>query len=210
MKRIILTLTLALTVAAGLSAQTDGKRDALLLYRQGDLKGAVEVCLEEIAVRPNNMDSYTVLGWSLLRLKDYAQALKYADEALAKNKFDWRIIEIAGEANYYLGKSAEALKHFEQYAVLAPTGDRIELVYYFMGEIYLQLGDYNRADIALTTAIYHAPSTAKWWERLGFARLQAKDYVNSKAAYTQALKLNPSSNEAQRGLRQAEEKLAGN
>ena len=202
------SILLLLLTTFTLGAQDDPKKDALLLYRQGDFKAAIEVCKTEITARPDNMDSYTVLGWSLLRLKDYAQAIKYAEEALAKNKFDWRINEIAGEANYYLGKSKEALKYFEQYAVLAPTGDRIELVYYFMGEIYLQLGDYNRADIALTTAIYHAPSTAKWWERLGFARLQAKDYKNSKTAYDEALRLNPNSPEAQRGRKQAEEKLA--
>jgi len=202
-----LPFVLLLITAFTLGAQDNTKKDALLLYRQGDFKSAVEVCKSEILANSNSMDSYTVLGWSLLRLKDYTQALRYAEEALVKNKFDWRINEIAGEANYYLGKSTDALKYFEQYAVLAPTGDRIELVYYFMGEIYLQLGDYNRADIALTTAIYHAPSTAKWWERLGFARLQAKDYKNSKTAYDEAIRLNPSSAEAQRGRKQAEEKL---
>lgn len=196
-------IPLFLLTASLLGAQEAGRQDALVLYRQGQFAAAIEVCKAEIAAKPGNMDSYTVLGWSYLRLKDYASALKAANDAMVTNKFDWRIIEIAGEANYYLGKSAEALKHFEQYVVLAPEGDRIELVYYFMGEIFLQMGDYHRADIAFTTAIYHAPTTAKWWERLGFARLQAKDFRYAKTAYDEALRLNPNSVEAKRGQAQA-------
>jgi tetratricopeptide (TPR) repeat protein len=112
---------------------------------------------------------------------------------------DYRIIEILGEAHFHLGNNLEALKEFEEYAVLAPTGDRIDIVYYYMGEIFIRLGEFNHADIAFTTAVYHSPNNARWWARLGYAREMAKDYEYALEAYDQALTLNSSHSEARRG-----------
>lgn len=202
----ILALSLALAgSAASLGAQN---RDALAEYRAGNFQAAVDITRAEIAARPDNMDAYTVQGWSLLKLNQYREALNVATEALKVRRYDYRIIEIAGEAQFYLGRPTEALKHFEEYAALAPTGDRIETVYYFMGEIFLQLGEFHRADIAFSTALYHAPRTARWHERLGYARLQAKDYRYAVAAYDEALRLNPGLVEAQRGRAQAQQALS--
>ena len=63
---------------------------------------------------------------------------------------------------------------------LNPTGDRIGQVYYFMGETYIRLGQYNNADIALSTALYHIPSAARWWSRLGYAREGAGKVENRR------------------------------
>jgi tetratricopeptide (TPR) repeat protein len=197
-------LLLAFT-AAMVSAQ---QKDALEAYRSGKFADAIAITQEEIKSSPNNMDSYVVLAWSLQKMEKHQEALNYALQALRLNAYDFRIIEIVGESSFYLGKNLEALKAFEQYVVLAPSGDRIEKVYYFMGEIYLQLGQYNRADIALTTAVYHAPQTAAWWSRLGYARMLAKDYPSAKKAYDEALRQNPGLSEASRGKQQVEGLMA--
>ena len=184
------------------------QKDALEAYKAGKYAEAMAITQEEIKSNPNNMDSYVVMAWSLQKLEKHQDALSYALLALKLNAYDFRIIEIVGESSFYLGKNLEALKAFEQYVVLAPAGDRIEKVYYFMGEIYLQLGQYNRADIALTTAVYHAPQTATWWSRLGYARMLAKDYPAAKKAYDEALRQNPGLGEASRGKQQVEGLMA--
>ncbi|MBI9102363.1 MAG: tetratricopeptide repeat protein [Spirochaetales bacterium] len=181
--------------------------DALREYRLGNLDKAIEICLLELEDSPGNMDSYTVLCWSLIKQGDYQKALEYSEEGLSHNYNDIRVLEIAGEANYYLGKNLDALKHFERYCVLAPTGDRIELVYFFMGEIFIRLGEYNHADIAFTTAVYHSPNSAKWWARLGYAREMAEDYRFALEAYDKSLTLNPSSTESLRGRERVEQKM---
>lgn len=198
-------IILLVLVTGWASAQ---QRDALEAYKAGKFNDAIAITQEEIKASPNNMDSYVVLAWSLQKLERHQDALNYALQALKLNAYDFRIIEIVGESSFYLGKNLEALKSFEQYVVLAPSGDRIERVYYFMGEIYLQLGQYNRADIALTTAVYHAPQTAVWWSRLGYARMLAKDYPSAKKAYDEALRQNPGLSEAARGKQQVEGLLA--
>ena len=198
MQRIVSGLFLFFVLGAGtLSAQD--RADALASYRSENYQDAVEICLREIEAMPRNMDSYTVLGWSLIALERYEDALKYGLNALKIAPRDSRINEILGESNYYLGRNLDALNYFEQYAVLAPTGGRTADIYFFMGEIFIRLEEYNHADIALSTAVYHSSESSTWWSRLGYAREMAGDYRYALEAYQKSLALNPSLTEARRG-----------
>lgn len=207
MKGRLLLIVLICSVIPGPFLFAQDQRDALGLYRNGNYEEAIQVCLEELEVMPRRMDAHVVLGWSLLRLGRYEEALEKAQQAYEIVPGDYRIIEILGEAHFHLGNNMQALRYFEEYTVLAPTGDRIDTVYYFMGEIFLRLGEYNHADIAFTTALYHSPNVTRWWARLGYAREMAKDYQYAVEAYDQALKLNPSFAEARRGKERALEKM---
>ncbi len=202
---MLLVLGLCILFSAAVYAQD--RADALVEYRNGNFDRAIQICLNEIEQMPRNMDSYTVLGWSYLKKGDYQNALDAGNRALQVSRHDARIIEIVAEANYYLGKNLESLKYFEEYTVIAPTGDRIELAYFFMGEIFIRLGEYNHADIAFTTAVYHFPNSARWWARLGYAREMAEDWQYSLEAYEKALELNSSFAEAVRGRERVEQKL---
>ncbi len=183
--------------------------DALRLYKDGKYAEAVRVCKDEIREMPRNMDSYTVMGWSLLALRRYQEAYDQATNALKIEPYDHRILQIAGEALYYLGKNRAALNYFEQYVSIAPAGIRISNVYFFMGEIYIRLGEYSNADIALSTALHYDNKDAKWWARLGYAREMKKDFHWAREAYENALKLNPNLIEARRGLESVRKKLSG-
>ena len=205
MKNRMFLIAVILMISTSVFGQE--RPDALLLYQDGNYKEAIEVCKSELELRPGNMDSYSVLGWSLLRLGRYQEALDESKKGLKISRYDARIVEIVGEANFYLGKNLEALKWFEEYAVLAPTGGRIDTVYFFMGELFIRMGEYNHADIAFTTAVYHAPNIARWWARLGYAREMAKDYNYSIEAYNKALELAPSFPDAKRGKERVEAQL---
>ena len=164
--RLCFPVLILLLSALAVSAQD--RPDAVELYRNGDYEGAIEVCRQELEEMPNRMDAHAVLGWSLLKLKRYPEALEASQVAFKISRYDPRIIENAGEAMFYLGRQEEALRYFEEYAAISPTGGRIDLVYYFMGEIFIQQGKYNNADIALSTALYHSPNVADWWARRDF------------------------------------------
>lgn len=157
--------------------------DALARYRAGDYEEAIEICLEELQAAPRSRDSYTVLCWSYLALERYEDALKHGGDAYQFAPNDPRIVEVMGEANYFLGRNLEALRYFERYAVIADTGDRIDRVYFYMGEIFIRLAEYNHADIAISTALYHSPNISLWWSRLGYAREMAKDYKHSSTVF---------------------------
>jgi tetratricopeptide (TPR) repeat protein len=187
-------------------AQSPGRpEDALKLYGQGRYAEAVATCEAELRGDPRNRDSYVVLCWSLVGNRQYAEAEQRATQARALNWYDHRIIEVLGEAKYYLGKNSEALSLFQEYIALVPliTGARVNSSYYYMGEIYIRQERYQHADIALTTAVRFEPTRDTWWVRLGYAREMARSYTEALAAYDRALALNPASADAQRGRQRA-------
>ena len=206
MRRSIVAI-LALLACAPAFAQE--KPDALELYRTGRYLEALKVCQEELAESPKNIDSYVVLGWSQLKLKRYAEALESAETADQISPHDPRLVQIMGEAKYYLGRIEDALASLEEYVRLRPAGDRIARVYWLMGECYVSLKEYQNADIAISTALYHEQDNAGWWARLGYARELANDLKFAREAFDRALRLDPNLIDAQRGKERVEKKLGG-
>ena len=93
MKKILVILTLLVFCSIFTFAQ---KPDALKLYRDGrnyDTAGqtalakeafqqSVDICRLELQQNPRNIESYVVLGWSLLKLENYQEVIKISQEAL--------------------------------------------------------------------------------------------------------------------------------
>jgi len=182
--------------------------DALLEYRNSNFERAVEICKNEIAGNPYNLESYVVISWSLIRLGRYNEAMDYARIGRNISRYDVRITEALGEICYYLGRNNEALQYFQEYINMAPEGARIENVYYFLGEIYIRLGRFRHADIALSTAVYRLPGNAMWWTRLAYAQENAGDLYEAATSYERALSLNPQLSDARRGLERVRQALA--
>jgi predicted Zn-dependent protease len=196
---------LLLTVAA----YAQNRPDALAEYRAGNYERAVQICREEIAASSANLESHVVLCWSLLRLNRYEEALRFARAGRALSRYDARITEILGEIYYYQGQNNEALQYFQEYVSLAPEGQRIEMVYYFIGEIYIRLGRFRHADIALSTAVHWMPGNAAWWARLAYAKENSGDLADAVTAYERSLSLNSQLTDARRGLERVRQALGG-
>jgi predicted Zn-dependent protease len=190
-----------------LAAQT--RPDALAEYRAGNYDRAIQICRSEITSSPNNLEAHVVICWSLLRLHRYDEALTLARAGRNMSRYDSRITEILGEIYYYRGQNNEALQYFQEYVNLAPEGQRIETVYFFLGEIYIRLGKFRHADIALSTAVHWMPGNAAWWTRLAYARENAGDLSEAIGAYERALSLNSQLSDARRGLERTRQALAG-
>jgi tetratricopeptide (TPR) repeat protein len=199
-------------------AQT--RPDALVEYRSGNYERAMSICMTEIAANPNNLESHVVLCWTLIRMGRYQDALTYARAGRNISRYDARIIEILGEINYFEGQNNEALQYFQEYINLAPEGQRIDMAYYFSGEIYIRLGRFRHADIALSTAVHWVPGNALWWTRLAYARESAGALLNNQSAeraaelqsavtaYERALSLNSQLADARRGLDRVRQAMA--
>ncbi|MDR2964956.1 MAG: hypothetical protein LBU88_04200 [Treponema sp.] len=183
--------------------------DALVEYRSGNLERAVQICRDEIAANPVNLESHVVICWSLIRLNRYEEALRYARAGRAIHNRDIRIIQILGEIHYYMGNNNEALQFFQEYAALAPEGSRIAEVYYLMGEIFIRQGRFRHADIALSTSVHWVPGNAAWWARLAYARENATDLSSALEAYERALSLNSQLTDAQRGIDRIRRSMGG-
>lgn len=202
MKRNIIFYLIIIFSCVFIFAQN--KKDALVLLNSGlleNIRESIQVCESELKENPNNIDSYVVMCWGLVANKEYARAEQMAYEGLKLNRADQRLIEVLGEAKYFLGKSSEALKQFQEYISLVPyqTGSRVGRSYYFMGEIYIGQTKFQHADIAFSAAVRKEPREDKWWVRTGYAREMARNYYEAIAAYDEALKLNSGNEDAIRG-----------
>jgi len=208
MKKISVVFFVLTVLSAVCFAQNNVKQDALVLYHNAKYKEAVQVCEEELKANPNRIESYVVMCWALVKNKQYAEAEERASEALVLSPYDLRLIEILGEARYYLGKNQSAMEQFQKYvAGASESGARVGTAYYLMGEIYIKQTRYQHADIALTSAVKKEPLLDYWWIRLGYAREMAGNYYEALAAYDEALKLNSSSYDASRGRERVTAKL---
>ncbi len=196
-KKIAVGLLAFFLMATGLIGQT--KPDALELYRQGNYQDSADACLSEIQENAKNLESYVVLGWALLALNRYEDAVSWSTKGRALSNYDPRLIEIQAEAKYYLGSNDDSLKLFQEYISYAPNGSRLAPAYYFMGEIYLRLAKFRHADMSFSAAIQLDANNAQWWTRLGYAREMAKDYRYALEAYNKALALNAALQDAVRG-----------
>jgi len=201
MKNYLLYIFVLICLFASFNVYAQGRPpDALAEYRLGNYERAVQICRDEIAENPGNLESHVVICWSLIRLNRFDEALRYARAGRAINRFDARITQILGEIHYYQGRNNEALQFFQEYANIAPEGQRIDVVYYLMGEIFIRQGKFRHADIALSTAVHWQPGNAAWWGRLAYTRETAGDLNSAIEAYERALSLNSRLADAQRGL----------
>ncbi|MDR0383266.1 MAG: tetratricopeptide repeat protein [Spirochaetaceae bacterium] len=195
----VFIFTIRLLVFTGdLNAQS--KPDALAAYRSGNYAEAAGICRAEIQENRQNIESYVVLCWSLVKLRRFDEARTAAETALAISPYDARLIEIMGEIGYFQGRNSEALKHFQDYIYLAPEGQRIDVAYYYSGEIYIRLGRFKHADIALSTAVHYVPENAVWQTRLAYARENSGELRQAAETYEKALSLDPQLADARRGL----------
>ncbi|MBQ9102025.1 MAG: tetratricopeptide repeat protein [Treponema berlinense] len=206
MKKSILTLIIISLFSIQSFAQQ--RADALVLYRNGKYAEAIKICEQEIVEDPQNIDSYCVLCWSLVRNRQYAEAEQRSAEARKINSTDVRLIEIQAEAKFYLGKNTAALELFQYYLANVPAnGSRIGNAYYYMGEIYIRQAKYQHADISFSTAVHTEPLVDYWWTRCGYAREMTGNYSSALEAYSKAIELNGSNSDAIRGRERVVAKL---
>lgn len=190
------------------------KPDALKRYFNGrtlDSKGriadavneynaAIQICLDELEVSPQNMDSYAVYTWSLFRLKKYADTVSICRQALNIRE-DARIVETMGEALFYLNRFDESLAQMQRYISLTSSGDRLGVAYFFEAEIYRLRKLYNKAEIAYTAAVFFEPNLSLWWYRLGTVREATENKAGAIEAFERAVKLAPNYTDAVNALK---------
>jgi len=185
---------------AGKSLDRNGRaEDARVQYNK-----AIEVCITELETASNverKLDAYSVYLWSLINLKQYEDALKIAKEAL-KIRRDHRIIEVMGEAYFYLKNYRLSLKFFQEYATNMPNVYRPDVAYFFIGEIYQGQKKHAKAELAYSMAINYTdyrnnPQIALWWYKLATMREEIMDKEDAQDrravinTYTQVLRYAP-------------------
>jgi tetratricopeptide (TPR) repeat protein len=151
---------------------------------------AVKICNNEISRNIASQDTYTTLVWTLQRQRKYADVISWGERGLRLFADEYRILEIMGEAYFYLDNHELSMRFMQRYLNYMPRGERASVAYFFIGEIFRYRSKFFHADIAYSTAVRLEPNVALWWYRLGTVREAAEDYVQAIAAYGNALRLN--------------------
>ncbi len=199
---------LVFSVLAPLAWGQDAAVEAQRLHDLGRYEDSRRMALEAVSSDGNDLDSYVILCNDLLALGRFADAQNYALKAYLLKR-DPRITEILGEAAYNLGNNEAALKHLQNYVAASPEGESVGRAFFFMGEIFLRLARYSHADIAFTSALQFVPGNARWWARLGWAREKANDRGGALEAYSRALVLEPSLEDATLGQARVQSAIRG-
>ena len=171
------------------------------LYREGKYDEAILECEKEIASNANNIDSYIVLSLIYIAMKDYSKAYTSTQRGRKVQQYHPRLIEMQAISCYHLGRNIEGLNLLQTYLSYTSQEKDVSDIYYYMGEIYLRLSQYNHADIALSTAVNIRPFEVAWWARLGYAREKSKTYKYSLEAYQKALSFDSNYFDALEGKR---------
>ena len=195
-------------------AQTPGTQTAMQLYNRGrDLEAmnrmseanplyneAVRISLDEVSRNVATRETYVALIFTMQRQRRFSEVISWGERGLRAFPDEYRLVEMMGEAFFYLDDYERSLAFMQRYTHARPEGDRASIAFFFIGEIYRLTGRNLHADIAYTAAVRIDPSVALWWFRLGTVRERAGDRIPAIEAYQRAIRLNPNHQEARNGL----------
>ena len=202
-----LPFLLVLMVCLPIGAQNLREKGDLLI-QEGHFDEAKALGLAALLATPADTDASILVCESFLGLKRPEDAANYAAKAWGFHQ-DPRIAALLGEAYFDIGRNDEALTWLRFYLAAQPEGARAGEVYYLTGEIYLRLGRYGHADMAIASAIYFSPGKASWWSRLGWAQEKAGDLRQALKSYESALAIDPGQADAAIGRQRILRKLRG-
>lgn len=154
----------------------DRSTPSFTLYTLGKWREAIEAANKELEGEEVKIESYIALSSSHLALKDYKDSYTIAKKARddSQQKYNPELLQLQAVSCYHLGRNLEALSLLQTYIRVSAQEKDIANIYYYMGEIYARLTQFNRADMALSTALRIRPSEVEWWVRLGYVREKAR------------------------------------
>lgn len=152
-----------------------------------DLQEAEQSFRQFLKLQPDNAQGQLLLGYVLLKEKQYAEARTLLEKSIQKGS-------ATPEAFYYLGliaqgqnEDARAIEFFEKAIQLAPS---FAYVHIALGATYLKLKDYTRAQQALETGVKLSPEDSKAHYNLAmlYARLKNPQRAQEEMRVVEKLK----------------------
>ena len=113
---------------------------------------------------PQPWTALTNRGWALYKLGRIGDAVEALETAVQYHEGYWRAILNLGIIKAERGERGDAMAHFERVIALEPGPLAEAEAYYRLAEIYISMGDRDRAIEHLTAAAKRRPSGA-WGKR---------------------------------------------
>ena len=121
------------------------------------LERAYEAANRAVALDPQSSFAHWPLAFANLWMRRHDDAIRAAETQIAHNPNDAEGYNALGVFLHYVGRSEEALPHFERAMALNPLCPGMWL--HFQGQVYYQLGRYDEAAGVLKRRIFRNPET---------------------------------------------------
>ncbi len=157
------------------------------LEMQGRLRDAERAYRQAIEMLPSNLFAWNRLAMLLGRLEGAGEALSVLSGAPEDPVLNHPVTEQQmgilhlklgrdEEAAYWLGRAVRGNPHMRE-------GHEL------LASIYERLRRYREAETSLVEAVALGPDRAELWARLGYARMQLREYERARQAYEEVLSL---------------------
>ena len=167
----------------------------------GNARAAEPEFREALKLKANDAESELGLAQSLIEQKKSADAAAALDDYLRGNPDDVKARVLRASLLTDLGRNDEALAELDRAG--KGTTETLEALK-LRSVLYYREKDFEKAANALQRAAVIAPQDAGIRARLGHALLETKNYAGAAQELNEALRLDPSSNDALRDLVAAE------
>jgi adenylate cyclase len=124
-----------------------------------------------------------------LWMRRYDEAIRAGESAIANNPNDAEAFNGLGVVLHYVGRSEEALRHFERAMALNPLCPGMWL--HFQGQVYYQLRRYEEAENVLKRRIFRTPETDASRVLLAATYGQTGRLDEAREQWREVLRVNP-------------------
>lgn len=177
--------------------------EGIKLHDKGDYTGAIEFYKKALQSDKNSIHASYEMASSYLALKDYANALKYADKVIARN-LDYvdQAYILKGSALDLMGRKPEAINTYKLALKKYKTN---HLLYYNLALTSFNVKNYNDAEDALQKALKLNPLHASSHFLLGMSMMGQGKRVQSILALYNFLLQEPKTKRSASALRALED-----
>ena len=155
------------------------------------LEKAEEALRRAISNRPHFARGYYELGFTLMKLERYKEAIRALRRAIKLQP------NLPAEAYYYLGASyykvgdmEEAIENLEEYRERVGLGARVE-AYQFLGRAYLQKYKLRKALSCFERVMYLREPTWETYVNKGIAYFGLDQFQKARKCFEQAMEMKP-------------------
>jgi len=167
------------------------------LIRLGHYDEAIDHLRHALQVEPDHADAHYFLWVALGNGGKWDEAVAHLRrEQALRPSFSGRLE--AARVLSRVGRPRDALLELDEAEALRPSSPAVAEA---RGNLYLALGDPQRAAEAYREAIFRSPRSARSHARLGLALERLGDASGARRHYARAAELDPTQVEARRGLR---------
>ncbi len=188
-KKLIGFLLVTLLCSGAFAQENNFITEGIKMHDKGDYEGAIDFFKKALQSDKNSIQANYELASTYLALKDYPNALKYADIVIARN-LDYvdQAYILKGSALDLLGRKPEAINTYKLALKKYKTN---HLLYYNLALTSFNLKNYNDADDALQKALKLNPLHASSHFLLGMSMISQGNRVQAILALYNFLLLEP-------------------